>query len=229
MRSHFSPLRLAFGAASFIAFLAGSPRPAEACWDGYSATVGHVSIAQASEGTWSSDQALLLAEWMTKTDAMLPPHVELVSEHGQIRLQEEGLADPIAQGTWSGSDVRELFRKAGQLLGARRVVDARRASTMIVGPTYTLQLLAVTSHASAERFASVTNERADTLVLKGSFYSAGGYPAIHPVAHVIDVDAAGQRDGYTHVVAGAFLNEQSARAAAAELKKQGVAAFARRL
>ncbi|MDB4995601.1 MAG: hypothetical protein JWM74_3033, partial [Myxococcaceae bacterium] len=171
----------------------------------------------------------LLAEWMTKTDAMLPPHVELVSEHGQIQLREEGLSEPIALGTWSGRDVRELFKKAGQLLGARRVVDARRASTMTVGAPYTVQLLAVKSRSSAERFATATNGRAEPLDLKGTFYTAGGYPAIHPVAHVLDVDAAGQRDGYTRVVAGAFLDERSARAAAADLRKQGVAGFARPL
>jgi hypothetical protein len=218
-------LAATLGAACLVA---GSS-PAEACWDGYSASVGHVAIAQAGDGEWRRDEALALAEWMTKTDAMLPPHVELSSEHGHIELREEGLAEPIAEGTWSGRDVRDLFKKTGELLGARRVVDARRASTMRVGTPYTVQLLAVKSRASAERFATATNTRDEPLDLKGNFYSAGGYPAIHPVAHVLDADPNGPRDGLTRVVAGAFLDEQSARAAAADLGKQGVAAFARPL
>jgi SPOR domain len=141
----------------------------------------------------------------------------------------DGLRDPIAEGTWSGRDVRDLFKQTGEPLGTRRVVDARRASTMTVGTPYTVQLLAVKSRASAERFATAINGRAEPLDVKGTFYSAGGYPATHPAAHVLSTDASGRSDEYTRVVAGAFLDEQSARAAATDLAQQGLPAFARRL
>ena len=90
----------------------------------------------------------------------------------------------------------------------------------------TLQVFAGHSKAGAEAFAKRIN---DAGAGADGFYTAGGFPANNPTAHVVSGVDASARALY-RVVVGAFLAKSDAVATGAELKKAtGISGFARAL
>lgn len=59
-----------FGSMAFVALLT-LPREAHACWDGWSAEVGRVRIAQAGASDWTPQTARVAAMWGSRIDALL--------------------------------------------------------------------------------------------------------------------------------------------------------------
>ncbi len=201
-------------------------RPVLACWDGWSATVGHVEILQAGDDGWDPALARDVALWGGRIDAMLPPGGALMSEHGKFELSDgAGITTP---GTWDGVHLESLFKLAAKILGRRaQAQDSARNGTAL-----SVQLFAGRSQRSADAFVAQLEARAGAAQVtepEGVFYTAGGYPANHVLAHVVLERDDGGAPIY-RVLVGAFLDRTKADAARRSLRDAlGASGFVRAL
>jgi hypothetical protein len=217
--------RVASAVAILIA-VAASSSPASACWDGYSAHVGKLSIFQAGDDGWDPARARDIATWSPRIDAILPAGAELTSEHGFVELTRPG--HDALDGKWRDGKMESLYLLAAKLAGR----SAWRGSPPAAHP-YTVQVFAARSITRADAFAASLDEtleqRADTSTDLVGFYEAGGYPARHALTHVVtEKDDAGRP--IHRVVVGAFMRaEEASRAFGAVRKETNLAGFVRPL
>lgn len=184
-------------------------RPALACWDGWSATVGRVDILQAGDETWSPATARDVALWGGRIDAMLPAGARLMSEHGSFALSDA--SGTTQSGQWDGLHLEALFKLAAKILGRRAAAQGSAQD----GTALTVQLFAARSQGSADAFAARLQAKAGATQLSepaSVFYTAGGYPSNHAVAHVV-VERDGGGAPIYRVLMGAFLDRSNADAA----------------
>lgn len=201
-------------------------RPVLACWDGWSATVGRVEILQAGDEAWNPAMARDVALWGGRIDAMLPAGGSLMSEHGRFALADA--AGATTEGRWDGVHLESLFKLAAKILGRR----AQAQESARDGTALTVQLFAGRSQSSADAFTAQLTARAEAAQVgepAGVFYTAGGYPANHAVAHVVLERDGGGAPIY-RVLAGAFLDRTQAEAARRSLRDAlGTSGFVRAL
>lgn len=131
-----------------------------------------------------------------------------MSEHGHVVLKRSGSS--VAEGTWDGRHLDQLFALAARLLHVK-------ATPTSPGPTVlTLQVFAARDRAKADAFAATLKPTAED----PGFYTAGGYPALHALAHVVE-----ERDSdgvpIFRVLVGTFLDHASAQKAHADLGTKG--------
>jgi hypothetical protein len=189
-------------------------RPVLACWDGWSAAVGKVELLQAGNEAWNPATAREVALWGGRIDAMLPAGGALTSEHGKFELSDgAGVTTP---GSWDGVHLESLFKLAAKILGRRaQARDGARDGTAL-----TVQLFAARSQSNADAFTAQLEAKAEAAQLgepDGVFYTAGGYPANHAVAHVVLERDDGGAPIY-RVLVGAFLDRSKAEAARRSLR-----------
>lgn len=201
-------------------------RPVLACWDGWSATVGRVDILQAGDEAWNPQTAREVALWGGRIDAMLPAGGALMSEHGKFELSDA--SGVTTAGSWDGVHLESLFKLAAKILGRRaQAQDSARDGTAL-----TVQVFAARSERSAAAFTAQLATKAEAAQLSepaGVFYTAGGYPANHAVAHVVLERDDGGAPIY-RVLVGAFLDRSKADAARRSLRDTvGAAGFVRTL
>jgi hypothetical protein len=204
-----------------------SPR-AHACWDGYSASVRRVSVNAADDAAWSPERARALARWGARIDALLPTGTMVDSEFGFVTVCKTGkdgqCGATVAEIKWEDGQLATLFSRVA---AATRATPAtvKRARAVDAAPL-TLQVFAGHGKVGAQAFASRIN---DAGAGANGFYTAGGFPASNPTAHVVSgVDASGRV--LYRVVVGAFLAKSEALATAAELKTAtGIGGFVRAL
>lgn len=213
---------LAAGLSS-LALLALSS-PASACWDGYSAQVGNVMIMQAGPDAFDPATARDIAAWAPRIDAVLGADTTLTSEHGFVDVVAPGHEE---QGRWEDGKMESLYRLAVRLSHRTAPRDAGLAAR-----PYTVQVFAARSYDNASAFAAsldaALDARTESTDIVG-FYEAGGYPARHPLTHVITEKDADGRPIH-RVVVGAFLREAEARDAFASLhREKNVGGFVRPL
>jgi hypothetical protein len=196
MRS-FALLLVALGLA-----LPGSVR---ACWDGYSVQTDDGIHFTGGDESWSPERAAELASWALRFHALLGADGTLESEFG---WGEAAIGDRTFELRGEGTP-DEVFRTLATALGITR--SERRRLLAIEAHPYTVQLAASHDRARAEALASRLSEA----TLPMGFYEAGGFPADHPEAHVIEADVHGAR--VYRVVVGAFLDRAAAMRAAGEI------------
>ncbi len=203
-------------------------RPCLACWDGWDATIGKVTFLQAGDDTWSPERAREAARWGTRIDALLPAGASLASEHGTVTISTPTRL--LGEGRWDGASFESLFSLAAKLLRARgsaaEIVRTRDAAPL------TVQVFAAYDRKSADGAAARLDAKAEAtsgFALDDTFYSAGGYPARHVIAHVVrETDASG-RPIY-RVLVGAFLERSRAVVARVAIRDVlGQASFVRPL
>lgn len=199
---------------SFVALLLSwlvlvAPRTCFACWDGWNAEVGQVAIRQAGDDTFRLETARDVARWGARIDALLPRSANVDVEHGFVSV---GVTGKFAEGRWSGASLADLFANVARLVHASPSTIA--AARALDHDAFTVQLFAGGDRERARVFArSIDDDVARRgLALPVSFYSAGGYPAVHPSARVVEADVGGAH--VYRVVVGAFLARSAASEAA---------------
>lgn len=177
-----------------------APAPAFACWDGYSATLGRVTVQSRSTDVWSPALAHDVANWLARIDALLPSSGFTVDEPDV-------------------DDLPTLFERTADLL---RLSPTVRATAMAkTHEVYTVQVFASKTASGAASFASVLNA---ANVGEEGFLSVGGFPALHELAHVVSSGSVHR------VFVGAFLDASRAYAARAAIaRSSGVVGFVRLL
>lgn len=201
-------------ASALLSVLPFVDRPASACWDGFSAGTENVSILQAGDSDWHAGTARKLAEWLPRIGGLLPSGTRLESDQGFVSVYPLAGGPAIAETRWTNGDLPTLFDAVVRVTpGARARVNAGRAVTPL-----TVQVLAVSKRDQAERFAKELNERnsSEGLDVSPGFYSAGGFPSLHPIAHVLDTET----DALWRVVVGAYLDGPSAQTAVSSLRSR---------
>lgn len=199
--------------------------PAAACWDGVAAGGRGISINLWQDASWSPSQARHLASWVRRFEALVPAagaHVEVMNGH--VHCDGDACSDTAWVEIGRG-DLGQAFAATPRLLGVSPAAVARARS--LPASVYTVQVFA-----GAERGARGARDRVHAVrdehdMDLAGFYTVGGFPAVHPVAHIL-------RDGTDRgapfrVVVGAHLSREEAEAAAAELRAHGVASFVRAL
>lgn len=212
----------ALGASAVLLLLV---EPAHACWDGWAARFGSVRIDQVGSATWSVETARELAVWLPQIDASVPSGMDLVVEHGHVSLRPSSGGAPVLETRWKGAKLEALYDAVARAVPA---AHGRAKSAGAIVPL-TVQVLAVNDRARAETFAHALDQRNldEGLGLTDGFYTAGGFPAFNPAAHVIDAPAGTSLS--VRVVVGAYLDRSGADATATLLRTHGIAAFVRPL
>jgi hypothetical protein len=202
-------------ALALAAFIA--PRDAAACYDGWVAKVGDVSLVRAmAVGQWTPDHARHAARWGTRLDELLPAGAELEVTNTEAFCSGAcGSVSTIAAGT---DDLPKLFREAAR---AFHVPPKRvRAAASAEAETFTVQLFA-----GSARGASAMKKRVvDAEAGEHGFFDEGGFPASNDPAHVIR-DARGVH----RTIVGVFLSREAAEDARAALIAKGFRGFVREL
>ncbi|MEP7120314.1 MAG: SPOR domain-containing protein [Byssovorax sp.] len=205
-----------------------APR-AEACWDGYSVSVGRVSLSVAGEeAEWTPALVREVALWGTRIDALLPTGTRLDSELGSITFcatsPDGACGASVAELPYSPDDLPTLFGKMA-IVTHGSSNDIRRIMALNVEPL-TVQVFA---GKSARRAAAVAASIDAAGAGEHGFINVGGFPANNPSAHVVDgKDAAGHP--VHRVVVGAFLSRgDAARVLASVRRALGIKGFVRAL
>lgn len=206
-----------FFAIATAVLIASSATSAHACWDGYVAGVGKISVSEAElAGEWSPQEARHVARWLSRTEQLVPADAELSIELGRATCEGAGCGAvrefEVDLDDWPGA-----FDTIARTFGAsRESIERARGQAPKV---FTVQVFAG-SRAGAKGIKQKVLKLDKGLF---GFYSAGGFPATHDDAHIL-------QDGTVYrVVVGAFLDEKAARAAIAELKAANIEGFVREL
>lgn len=234
--------RVACPALSLLSILLISltPTPASACWDGFSAELGKVSIEgevhPESEPEWQIGQARALARWGTRLNALLPHDSSLDIAFLSVTLcvprhrhkcaeipapwwKEAGDASPAQLDHWLG---RAFALVATRIRATpRRIAVARRASSTL----FTVQVGSYRSRGLAERQVEQLNHMVRYNYLpweSRSFYVAGGFPALDDVAHLLPCRIKGHV--WHRVVVGEFTSLKNAMSYRAAIERSGTRA-----
>ncbi|MFK7999931.1 MAG: SPOR domain-containing protein [Polyangiales bacterium] len=213
--------RLAFVFAIALAIV--SPPSTQACWDGYAAVYGNVTV-QGGDTEWSPENARELAIWLPRLNALVGEEpLEVV--FGSAYVRDAEIEYPRGR-----FDL--LFARVARKLELER--PARRAAMRVGFEALTVQVGATRDRASAEALAdrlmqSDPGYTTGTFAAAHGFYEAGGFPADNSSVHVIEsTDARGVP--VFRVVVGAFLTTDVAQDVAAAMRRtHGTSAYVRRL
>jgi hypothetical protein len=226
MRPRPLALLAALPALAFASFVA-TPR-AQACWDGYSAFIGRVSLSVPDDASWSPPLAREVALWGSRIDALLPRGTRLDSELGSTSYCATGAdglcSEALVDLPGSVDDLPTLFGKTA-LLTRASPREIRRIMALTVA-VLTVQVFASKSGRRAGALAAAIDAAGAG---DHGFINVGGFPASNPTAHVIaGKDASGA--SIHRVVVGAFLTRGDAAIAEAGVRKAlGLAGFVRPL
>jgi len=221
---------LPFLAATFaaVAVTASAARDAHACWDGYAASVDRVDLRVPGDATWRPEKAREVARWATRMNALLPQGTKLESDLGFVTICTVNAAGEcvttVAETRWDNGSLAPLFKQVAQATQAAPA--AVRSALRLDAAPVTLQVFASRSQAGADTVARRIN---DAHAGSDGFYTAGGFPADNPTAHVVaGTGKKGER--VYRVLVGAFLAKGEAQTAAAELHREtGFQGFVRPL
>lgn len=210
-----------------FASLVAAPR-AQACWDGYSAFVGRVSLSVPDDAEWSPPLAREVALWGSRIDALLPPGTRLDSELGSVTYCKMGAdgqcSESLAEPPYGVDPLPTLFGKTALLTHASSK-QISRIMALTVAPL-TVQVFASKSASRAEALAASIDAAGAG---DHGFMNVGGFPANNPTAHVVaGKDASGAP--IHRVLVGAFLSRSDAAAAEGNVRKAlGLKGFVRPL
>lgn len=215
-----SALRLAL---SLLIAIVISPASAEACWDGYAAVYGNVTV-QGGDTEWSPENARELALWLPRLNALVGEE-PLEVMFGSAYVRDAEIEYPHGR-----FDL--LFARVARKLELER--PARRAAMQVGFNALTVQVGATRDRASAEALAdrlmqSDPGYSSGSFAAAHGFYEAGGFPADNSSLHVIET-ADDQGVPVFRVVVGAFLSTEIAQTVATAMRQaHGMSAYVRRL
>jgi sporulation related protein len=227
MRLHLLPLAVVPALAFALASLLAAPR-AEACWDGYAASIGRMSVTVADESAWSPAAVREIALWGARIDALLPAGTRLDSALGEVTfcttLPDGQCGASLADLPYSNDELPELFGKTAVVTHAS-AKDIRRIMALSIAPL-TVQVFASKSEARADALAASIDAAGAGV---HGFVTIGGFPAYNSTAHVVaGRDAAGRP--IHRVFVGAFLDRAEATSTEASVRKAlGIKGFVRPL
>jgi hypothetical protein len=203
--------------------------PADACWDGYIAKVGRVSITNAmgESSAWSLEQATEVATWSRRIERLLPATTRVeVSLGGRIELCAHNGREEVCRDAppWTSLALSDLFRSVAR--ATKKGQAARREAMLARSDVFTVQVFASKTEDAARAVARKIDE---VLPDVGGFYDEGAHPGTNPGAHVVEsADERGQR--VFRVVVGAYLSRSDADAARDRVEQTtGLKGFARRV
>jgi hypothetical protein len=224
-RSITSRLAAAATGAAFIAAACFST-PALACWDGMAASGEGIHVSLWRSASWRPDTARHMAIWITRLEALVPAGTTVSVMNQTIMCDGPacpadlgGIPDLDGVPEPSRVDMASVFDATAKMLRVSPAERARAAS--LSSSLYTVQV-----YAGARKGALAERERVHALrdeseLDLSGFYTEGGFPAVHPVAHIL-------ADGGTYrVVVGAHRSIAEATRAADALAAVGVKAFVR--
>lgn len=206
-------------AAAVVVATAASAHTAFACWDGYAATVGHMSIQTAMGGpvTWNPTDAHVATLWAKRIDALLPPGVDLTF-NGSIVCSGERCPPDTAWNLPFDASYGEVFLAVANAFGA--TAAQRGAALQLEFPLYTVQVFAGTK-AGALALRDRMNGM-DLGTIADGVFEEGGFPSYNPPVHAI---ADADDPTLFRVVVEEYGDLATAKAAQAELLKAGIRGF----
>lgn len=192
--------------------------PAFACWDGYAASYGRVTV-MGPDIVWDAKKADLLARWLPRIDALVP-----AGETLEVYFTEAALSGGRTV-EFPAERYDVLFARLAGLVGSS--ASDRRAAMNAAREAVTIQIAATRDRASADALAASLSDMDDENAVQAhGFYEAGGFPAFNPAVHVITRHEADGSEVY-QVVVGAFVDRAHAAEAQADLATRGFRAFIR--
>ncbi|MFT5357307.1 MAG: hypothetical protein ACI9KE_004541 [Polyangiales bacterium] len=200
-----------------------SPPSASACWDGYAAVYGNVTV-QGGDTEWSPENARELAIWLPRLSAIIGEE-QLEVAFGSAFVRDAEIDYPAGR-----FDL--LFARVARKLGLER--QARRAAMQIGFDALTVQVGATRDRASADALAerlmqSDPGYSSGSFAAEHGFYEAGGFPADNSSLHVLETTDA-QGAPVFRVVVGAFMTMADAQVVAEAMRQaHGMSAYVRRL
>ncbi len=188
-----------------------------ACWDGFSASVGRVSFSAPGDdgdAVLRFGTARALARWGAKLDALVPAGHTLEVAFGQVRLcnSSDDCKSFEHQDWWDASADTEaelnarLARLFRRMVAELKLSAAAKSALRKRGRLFTVQLASFKSRRAAQKMVESINHqhRYSSLPWEHhTFYSAGGFPAMHDVAYLARANVAG-RGVFHRVIVGAF-------------------------
>jgi hypothetical protein len=207
------------------------PSRADACWCGYSATVGDISITEPMPNAedcpigWDPEVVREWAMWMVRLNKVLPPGMTLESFGGEAIVRTKG-GRRVTTLAWGGPYGGELPRLFSALVRLGKNRGRVRAARELQPRVFTVQVLASRSEEMAAEVSARAERAGD---VETGFFWAGEAPADNPIAHVVtETDANGR---VLHkVMVGAFLERRVAEASARVIEQRtGLATHVRLL
>lgn len=204
--------------ALVVAATAASANTALACWDGYTATVGHATLQRSTARfvQWNQADARLSTLWAKRIDALLPDGVD-VTYDGYLHCWGEKCPFDLDPSLPSSASFGEVFVAVANAFGS--TANQRGAALLLEQPVYTVQVFAGWKE-NALAYRDRLN--AMNLPLAGGVFAEGGFPAFNASVHAI---ADGANPNLVRVVVEVFGDVASANAAVADLANLGVGGF----
>ncbi len=207
--------------AAFVA-IAGTlfPGTAFACWDGYRAQVGEVTLSGA-EGyaSWDPARARSATRWAARFDAIVPRGVTLDVSNQGMRCEGASACAKLEAIEVGSEDPKRAFDALADAFGISK--RARAEALAVAQPVYTVQVFA-----GSKGSALALRDRLNGMAERGDldpevadgFFEQGGFPASNPIAHAV---ADKDDEKIVRVVVEEYATERDARAAAKRLAAQG--------
>lgn len=206
------------GTAALALVLGLCTSPAFACWDGYAASYGRVTV-MGGDMVWDAKKAELLARWLPRIDAIVP-----AGETLEVYFTEAALSGGRTV-EFPAERYDVLFSRLAGAIGTS--ASDRRTAMNAAREAMTIQIAATRDRARADALvASLSDMDDEHAVQAHGFYEAGGFPAFNPAVHVITRREADGSEVH-QVVVGAFVDRARAAEVRADLASRGFRAFIR--
>lgn len=213
-----------------VSALCANPGSAHACFDGFVVRGEQLGVTWHTGGDFRMAEARVMARWGARVQALLDDDrflrlesryaSELCEGAGENTTCQALVIYPDDDAMWSTTldeHMRRVFDRAAEATGATRKQRARALAAPAV-----LYQVQIGSFRSARGADHLVGELAYSEAWEPhTFYSAGGFPAIHPIVYRHDVDVNGAR--FHRVIAGLFVDAVQARAHRKRLAAAGYA------
>ena len=205
-----------------------APTSAFACFDGYVAHVGSVSVTSATAmPSWNVADARFATTWAARIDGLVPAGVDVNVSDGYIECTGDAACDNLGKGAGS-EHLGEAFRRVADAFGVS--AEKRAAAARITQPVYTVQVFSGSAEnalALRDRInAMFLSGNDDGTVADGDFFDQGGFPAFNPPAHAV-ADPTDPK--LVRVVVDEFPNQAGAQDAQQWLAHAGFPGFVEEL
>lgn len=210
--------------AIVVVGLLSAAAPAGACFDGFQARMHESSLLMTGSGEWSIGEARTLARWDARIQALgasARTHAEFSTLEvcdGGATLGDASCVSHVIPDFYD-LDVDGVMSRTFDTIAKTRGIDERRAqrARAAQGVLYAVQVGSFRDPQRAQALAETLN--LDPPWEAQTFYTAGGFPAIHDMAHVVRADVGEQR--FHRVVVGVFTDGEEARAYQREIGATG--------
>ena len=171
--------------------------------------------------TFDERDAREIASWLRRIEALLPPNGSVQAFGGFVTVCATEVDCRDAK--WSQGSYAQLFDAVAGVL--RSKPDEAGAARRLRATPWTVQVFASRTRSRADAMAAKIDESHE---LDHGYYVAGGFPAINPVAHVVQgTDTSGRV--IWRVIVGSYLERSQAEMTEEKLQARGFSGFIRPL